>query len=359
MKSKIIYALLVVFSLLAFTGCSLSKKVRLKNEKEAASEFADRNFRLDIYSEKIKPVVAIKDLTKIKYGNEVVLGILEDEFEKLVSLKVNGVEKINQIKNNQLKITIKENTKVVASYDKKDHVIKVSKDSAQYVKFISNISLKIGEVCQFKLHNLDELYNYDVNVSGDVNLEKTPNGIYKFTVKGEHEISLVKKANFQPFEINYSMKKSQFGQYNLIDALLSGVLFRPSDMKFSNDGLKLKEAQTEYQKNDLGKLVNWKIALKEVVIKEYKFGFDYLNLFKENLLGSRVELLEYKDKLTFRLYKKDSKTEYEDYKVDFKLSYKDEKGIAKKDTITALDGEYKFSIEGKKEVALEINVELL
>lgn len=362
MKKAFSYIFFLVIGLLVFTGCmkQVGKNIQLQSERELLNEKRSKKYKLQIDKDRMKVVDGTTDLSNLEYDREITLKILEDNVNELISLKVNGEEQISKLDDGKIKIRIKEDTQVVASYKKKKHIIKIAKDSTRYVKFISSASLKLGDECKFKLQNLDELYNYDVKVENS-EIEKDGD-FYKFKVTGDNTIKVLKTENFQKLNIFYSMQNSNSGQYNLVDALLKGLFFRSSDIRFIENKIRLTEAKTKYNQDEFGKLVSWSLDILKVANREYKFTFDYDKLFTKSELGERVVLKEKDNRLVFRLYKENpsvNQTEYEDYKVTFTLDYKTEDGISKSVNLDMKDGILSMDLQNKKDVSLRINVELL
>ena len=365
MKRKIGYIFLTVISFMIFTACKgqVGKTIILKNEAELIKEKQSKRYKLKIDNERIKVVDGTADLNNLEYDKDITLGIKEDSIYKLVSLKVNGEEKKDEIVDGKLKLTIKEDTQVVSSYIEKEHIIKIEKESVKYVKFISSASLKKGDYCIFELHNLSDLYKYSVSVTNVLDKDlKLEDGKYKFKTTGDNTIKVLKEDNFRKLNIFYSMQKSQLGQYNLIEALLKGIFFRPSDILFIGNNIVLKEANTKYSQDENGKLVSWNIDVLEVANRVYKFKFDYEKIFSEEELGKRVKLIEKENRLVFRLYKELPSVNdslYEDYIVKFKLNYKNSNGELKEDNLEIKQGEISMDIQNKKDVSLRIDVEIL
>ena len=200
MKRKIGYIFLTVISFMIFIACKgqVGKTIILKNEAELIKEKQSKRYKLKIDNERIKVVDGTADLNNLEYDKEITLGIKEDSIYKLVSLKVNGEEKKDEIVDGKLKLTIKEDTQVVSSYIEKEHIIKIEKESVRYVKFITSASLKKGDYCIFELHNLSDLYKYSVSVTNVMGKDlKLEDGKYKFKTTGDNTIKVLKEDNFQ------------------------------------------------------------------------------------------------------------------------------------------------------------------
>ena len=371
-KDKILLFLLSVFALFLFSACkggNYGSKQNLRTENEVINEKSKNKYSLIVSNEeRVRLITPVDDLTKLDYDKELLFEVVEDERKVLSSLKINGEEKKDIVDDKkQFKLTIKNHTAIVASFADKKYDITVKKEFNNNITFLSSQKLAIGEECKFQLKNVTKRYIYNVLVS-DTTISKIDDITYKFIVSKNHEISIKKDINYRKFTIEH--KKQYLGSpydLNKYMDILKYSIVKDKDIKFESPDVKLFTSNTVYYddnnhmglKSDItGEVMQYINTISELPNNVYKFNYIYKNienLFKDEKLENRLEIVNKADKFIIRLYNED-RTKYEDYEIVTKFVYIGLDGKINYDELEKKDGFYQIDTRNKKKASIEISL---
>ena len=360
-KGQIIFAALFILFSFVFVGCKKAytgENLKLQTEDEAKIAKSKNMYSLDIRDDRLELVTPVADLNKIEYLKKLIIGIKQDEKTILKSLLVNGEERVQDVVDNKLSLTMKNDTTIFPIFEKKKYQISINQKDRKYLRLLSDAEVKVDDYCEFELYNTDPKYLYDV-MATNADITRVAENKYKFQVSQNHEISLKKTANFQDVKLSLAdWRKTAEKLYEYIKEISSGVFFKASDLNFA-DGFKINDSAVEYQSEN-NDAYAFNTVLKEIINKEYSFTFDFEKVFSKDKYPN-LEIENKSDKLIFKLTYLDeyNQEKTKRYEMSFRMKYKNEKGDQIVEPLKLKDGFWSFSTVKKTDISLEFVIEEL